>query len=141
MIGRLSGKTNMAKILVAASPEPRVILERVLAGHELACAETVAQAEQLLCEHTFDLIVCTIVFDESRMFDLLRIAKSRPEWRKIPFVCAKVRPHILDDPLALEGVAFTCRALGAATFFDVTNYQADPDRELRNAIEGFLKSG
>src|SRR2546421_13049192 len=56
---RLSG---VASILVAASPEPRAILERILAGHELACAETMAQGEQLLRERAFDLIICTIVF-------------------------------------------------------------------------------
>ena len=46
----------MAKVLVAASPEPRAVIERILAGHELSCAETMAQAEQLLREQTFDLI-------------------------------------------------------------------------------------
>jgi len=40
----------MAKILVAASPEARVVVERLLAGHELCCAETMAQAEQFLRE-------------------------------------------------------------------------------------------
>src|SRR5438034_706764 len=44
----------MAKILVAASPEPRAIVERILAGHELSCAEDMAQAERLIRERTFD---------------------------------------------------------------------------------------
>src|SRR5439155_5807876 len=82
---------SMAKILVAASSEPRAVVQRVLAAHDLFCAETMAQAEQLLGERTFDLIICTIVFDESRMFDLLGLAKSRLEWQGIPFVCARVR--------------------------------------------------
>src|SRR5947209_20141507 len=97
----------MAKILVAASPDPRAVIERILAGHELSCAETMPQAEQLLRERTFDLIICTIVFDESRMFDLLRLAKSRLEWQRIPFVCARVRDHILRSPIALKTAAFT----------------------------------
>src|SRR5213080_3608974 len=125
----------MAKILLASSPEPRAILERVLAGHELSFAATVDQAEQLLRGRTFDLIVCTIVFDDSRMFDFLRLAKAKPEWRKIPFVCARLRPWVLDSPVALEGVAFTCRALGAAAFLDMADYHVDLDRELRDAIE------
>ena len=128
----------MAKILVAASPEPRTIVERILAAHELSCAETMPQAEQLLRERTFDLIICTIVFDESKMFDFLRHAKSSPEWQRIPFVCARLRSHILRSPVALEGVAFTCRALGAEAFLDIADYQADPEREMREAIEGFL---
>ena len=101
----------MAKILLAASPGPRVILERVLAGHELACAGTVDQDRQLLREQTFDQIICSIFFDESRMFDLLRVAKANPKWREIPFICVRTEPAVFAS-VALEGIAFTCRRLG-----------------------------
>jgi CheY-like chemotaxis protein len=132
-------RNYMAEILVAASLEPRAIVERILAGHALFCVETMAQAEQFLRERSFDLIICTIVFDESRMFDFLRLAKSRREWQRIPFVCARLRRHILDSPLSLEGVAFTCQALGAVAFLNITDYPVDdPEREMRDAIERFL---
>ena len=124
--------------MVAASSEPRPVLERILAGHELSCPDTLEKAEQLLRQRDFDLIVCTVLFDESRMFDLLRLAKSTPEWRRVPFVCARLRRHVLDAPIAREGVAFTCAALGAAAFLDVADYPADPEREMRAAIEGLL---
>lgn len=87
----------MARILVAASPEPRAVIERILGGHELFCADTLAQARQFLREGTFELIICTIAFDESKMFDLLRLVKSKPELQQTPFVAARVRPH---HPLA-----------------------------------------
>ena len=128
----------MAQILVAASPEPRAIVERILAGHDLFCAETMARAEQCLGERGFDLIICTLVFDESKMFDFLRVAKSRLEWQQIPFVCVRIRGHILRSPTALEATAFTCRELGAAAFLDIADYHAEPEREMRDAIEGFL---
>jgi CheY-like chemotaxis protein len=126
----------VAKILVAASSEPRAMLGRILAGYELSCAETLEQAEQLLRERNFDLIVCTVFFDESRMFDLLRLAKDSPEWHGIPFVCARLRRHVLEAPIALKGVAFTCKALGATAFLNVTDYPDDPERGMRAAIEG-----
>ena len=128
----------MARILVAASPEPRAVVERILAGHELSCAETMGQAERLLREGTFDLIVCTIVFDDSRMFDFLRLAKSHPLWQRIPFVAASVRPRIFRSPTAVRDAAFTCGTLGAAAFLDIADYQVDPEREMREAIEGLL---
>ncbi len=128
----------MAKILVAASPAPRAAIERILAGHALSCAETMAQAEQFLRERTFDLIICTIVFDESKMFDLLRLAKSRPEWQRIPFVGARVRAHVLRSRTTLEAAALTCRELGAAAFLDIADYQMEPEQEMRNAIDGLL---
>ena len=128
----------MARVLVAASSEPRAILERILAGHDLVCPGTLAQAEKMLCERPVDLIVCTVFFDESRMFDLLRLAKSRPEWERVPFVCARLRRHVLDSPLAREGVTFTCKALGAVAFLDIADYQTDSDREIRAAIDRLL---
>ena len=97
-----------------------------------------ARAEQLLHEVTFGLIICTIVFDESRLFDFLRVAKSRLEWQRIPFVCARVRGHIVRSPTALEAAAFTCRELGAAAFLDIADYEVDPEREMRDAIERLL---
>jgi CheY-like chemotaxis protein len=134
----MRGRLLMAKILVAASPEPRSVIERILAGHELSCAETMAQAEQFLRERVFDLIICTIVFDESKMFDLLRLAKSRREWQRTPFVGARVRPNILRSPTALRSAAFTCGTLGAEAFLDIAEYKVDPEREMRKAIEGLL---
>jgi CheY-like chemotaxis protein len=128
----------MAKILVAASPEPRAVVERMLVDHELFCAETLAQAEQSLRGQTFDLILCTIDFDESKLFDLLVRVKATPEWQRIPFVCARVRNHILRSPTALKAAAFTCRALGGEAFLDIADYHADPEREMRDAIERLL---
>jgi CheY-like chemotaxis protein len=107
----------MATILVAASPHPREVFERILKGHELVCAGTMAQAERLLRKQTFDLIICTILFDDSQMFDFLRLAKSKTEWRRIPFVCARARVETVNSPAALEAVDFTSRTLGPSHFW------------------------
>jgi len=128
----------MAKILVAASPKPREIIERVLAGHELFHGETMATAEELLRRQTFDLIICTVVFDESRMLDFLRVAKSRAEWRSVPFVCARVRGHVLTSPIAIEAVEIASRSLGAAVFLNVPAFRVNPEREMRDTIERLL---
>ncbi len=130
----------MAKILVAASPEPRAIVGRILARHQLTFVETMPQAQQLLREGAFDLIICTIVFDESKMFDFLRHAKSSPEGQSIPFVCARLRSHILRSSAALEAVAYTCRAMGALAFLDIADFQADPEREWGDAVERILET-
>lgn len=128
----------MARILVAASPQPREVLKRVLAGHDLTCSATMGEAEWFLGRQTFALIVCTISFDDSRMFDFLRLAKAKAKWQKIPFVCARVRRTTLTSEIALEAVAFTCRELGAAAFVDIGHYKTAPEREMREAIEHFL---
>lgn len=132
----------MAKILVAASPKPGEVIERVLTGpdHELVCVHTMSKAEQSLRKNSFDLIICTIVFDDSRMFEFLRLAKSRPAWRPIPFICVRAREEVLRVPLALEAVRFTAMALGAVAFLDVTDYRENPDRDMKTAVERFLRS-
>ena len=127
----------MVKVLIAASPEPRAVFERMLARHELSCAETFAQAEQFLRERTFDLIICAIGFDESKLFELLQLAKSRPESQRVPFVAARVIAHFR-SPTALRDAAFTCRTLGAEAFLDIADYQVDPEREMQEAIERLL---
>jgi hypothetical protein len=140
-VTRSGGDRPVARILVAASSEPREILERILTGHELSCPRTMDEAEKMLREHQFDLIICTVFFDDSRMFDLLRLAKSLPTCKAVPFVCARLRRHVLDSQIAREGVAFTCRALGAAAFLDVSDYQVPPDRPIRAAVDRLLKTG
>ena len=98
-----------------------------------------SRAEQFLREDPFDLVVCTIVFDESKMFDLLRLVKSRPELQQIPFVSVRAGAHIFRSPRRLDGIAFTCRELGA-DFFDIADYQVEPERELRESIEALLRT-
>jgi hypothetical protein len=72
------------------------------------------------------------------MLDLLQLAKSRPEWQGIPFVAARVRAHILRSPTALRDTAFTCGTLGAEAFLDIADYKAEPEQEMREAIERIL---
>lgn len=100
-----------------------------------------SQAVTFLTDARVDLIVCTIVFDESKMFDLLRLIKAAPEWEAIPFLCARVRPHILRSQTSLEAAALTCRILGAEAFLDIADYKVEQEREMRSAIERHLKGG
>jgi hypothetical protein len=127
----------MANILVAASPEPQTTVKRLLASHDLSFALTMHEAKELLRERSFDLIVCTLIFDDSRMFDLLRFAKSKPKWQKIPFVCARVRATI-NLPETLRAAAFTAGVLGAKAFLDIRDYSANPEQEMQAAIERIL---
>jgi hypothetical protein len=100
--------------------------------------ETLAQAEQSLRQQNLDMIICTIVFNESKMFDLLRLAKSKPESQRIPFVGARVRLNLLLSPDSLRAAAVTCAAMGAEAFLNITDFQTNPEQEMREAIERFL---
>jgi CheY-like chemotaxis protein len=125
---------GMARILLAASSEPRNILERILNGHQLDSAKTLRQAERLLEANAYDAIVCTILFDDSRMFELLRHAKLNAQSQTIPFIGARLRPHVLSSPIALEGIRKACQTMGAAAFLDISDY-SDPELEMRPDFE------
>ena len=128
----------MANILVAAVPKPREILERILDAHDLACADTLARAKRLLRTQRVELIVCTILFDESRMIDFLRLVKAKAEWRRIPFLCSRVKIQPIGDPVALEAVEITCRATGAEAFLDIATFENNSEQRMRTEMEKFL---
>ncbi len=129
----------MARILIAASPEPRIILERILAGHQFTSAGTPAQATKCLRDQAFDLIICTVLFDTSRMRDFLRLVKDEKRWEQIPFVCAQVRPNALTLAMATEAVALASQQLGAVAYLDIQNYRGNAEVEFRHALEAFIK--
>lgn len=78
-----------------------------------------------------ELIICSVDFDRSRMFDLLRLAKH--EFSEIPFVCCRVFDPGMTK-ISLEALQIASVALGAATFIDVpgltSRYGEDVMREM-----------
>jgi hypothetical protein len=129
-----------ARILIAASRDPREIAERILTGHKLTCAGTLPQALKLLREKTFDLILVTIAFDESRMFDLVVEAKSILGRKNTPVVCARLRGAMFRSPAAMKAIALTCKTLGAAAFIDIADLHEDQDRNFRAALDQILEA-
>lgn len=86
------------------------------------------QAHEKLIEPFFDVIICGSLFDESRMFDLLRYCKAMPNIKPIPFLCIRARGGELDDT-AYQGVAIAAKALGAADFIDLYRWIKEFGRE------------
>ncbi len=65
-----------------------------------------------------DLVICGLHFDESRMFDFLRIIKTDPLYRAIPVFCFRdfdSRVGICEG----EALKIACLALGAVDFVDL----------------------
>jgi hypothetical protein len=46
---------------------------------------------------------------------------------------------VLRSPAALHAAELTCQELGAAAFLDIASYDAEPEREMRNAIEEIIE--
>ena len=126
------------RILVADTPESDRRLTEVLDGHELVFARTLSEAQRLLAQETFDLVLVGVHFDDSRMFDLVRHIRSGGQ-AEPPVVC--VRSYRFVSPaLSIEGLEIAAKALACNLFVDLTKYPDDArgNAEVRKLLEGLL---
>jgi hypothetical protein len=80
-------------------------------------AETLPHAEGVLERRTdIDGVFSTVGFDDSRMFDLLRLVKSK--YPHLPFIACRAMDTELNR-ISLEGVRIAAEALGAVAFIDL----------------------
>jgi hypothetical protein len=109
---------SMPRVLLAARPVARELFRTALSGHA-DLIETTTLQESLLYlknEPPPALVCCTVLFDESRMFDLLRWVKV--ELPGVAFICARALARDLTK-FTIEAVEIASRSLGATAFIDV----------------------
>ena len=122
---RLKGK----KVLIAVSPETAERMEaRILKGHEVARVRTVEEAARKLEAHEYAMVILCVTFDESRMFELLRLVRTFDCNRTTPVVCVLGAESRLSD-VAVEGLDHAVKAMLANAFM---NLQKFPDDEQGN---------
>lgn len=129
------------RLLVAVTPLGYVHARRALrARFDLVSAFSVQQAVSSLRDGDIDAILCSIHFDESRMFDFLHEArKIAPQ---TPIVCCR----ILHSPLskqAIEGLVTTAKSLGCRGYVDFNDLQRahgfkEADRRFCHAVFDLL---
>lgn len=118
-----------AKILIAAFPGARTRIEKVLKGHELVFADTMAEAIARLDRERFDMVLIGTQFDESRMFDLLRYLQSAAKrHNSTSIVCFRGMISVpASETAVVEGLSLGCRLLGASGFYDFAGYPKDEE--------------
>jgi CheY-like chemotaxis protein len=115
------------EIFVAAEATER--LGRILAGHQVFNARDVDHAKRELEKREFHLIILGVHFDESRMFELLRLVRTYKKNQLTPVVCMLTAATRLSD-VAIEGLDHAVKAMLANAFL---NLQKFPDDEAGNA--------
>jgi len=116
------------KIVVAATPNVRQRLERVLAGHDITFAETSEDVMRYLSAERYGMVILSVHFDESQMFTLLGDIRHHSKYRKVPIVCMLADPGRLSD-VAVEGLDHAVKAMTANGFLDLRRF---PDDENGN---------
>lgn len=97
--------------VLAATAQPGYPVLRQLFAEEadMVFVFTLAEAMRELAAGGYDLVICTIHFDESRMFDLERQARATAP--SVPVVCCRLLDSILTNSL-LESMRFAVAGLG-----------------------------
>jgi hypothetical protein len=128
------------RVLLAARPVARQPFHAALGGDaEIVEAETLDEAVRALSKPDEPkLVCCTVYFDESRMFDLLRWIRSQRS--HIPVVCARAVPKDITK-ISMEAVKIAADVLGATSFIDVAAIAEREGEEvaLRTLRELLLK--
>ena len=128
------------KILVASAHSAYKRLFAILPGYDLRFVETLTEGQSALKTDGFSLIMIGIYFEQSKMFELLRFAKSDPKYADIPVVC--FRGVLLSDSFEVKPFELRCKALGASAFFDLTAFTDDAfgNAALRSSLISLLYS-
>lgn len=111
-------------VLIAAQPSAFRALEPMFQGLlEIYPAHTVRDALKILEDpQRIDLIICTVAFDESRMFDLLQLVKENERTSAIPFIGCRILVSVLTED-SIDRLAQVCKLFGAADFVDVARLE------------------
>jgi CheY-like chemotaxis protein len=110
------------RILVAVRPRTNQIISDALASEFALTFCSSMTSAQLLLDESIDLIICGMHFDDGRMFDLLRYAKTNPKTRPIPFLCIKSNQGIV--PIrAIKSVELASYVLGSDGFIEMYKWR------------------
>ena len=107
---------------------------------DLVAAYTHAQAMVALQQGSIDVILCSIHFDESRMFELLVAARTAAP--QIPFICCQLVGTAL-RPSLIQSMVSAAESQGALGFINYnaalrTRATAEADRYLREELRRLL---
>ena len=132
------------RALVASQPAAWAVLLAMLEEViDLVPVHTTADAFRALelQKPPIDLIISTIAFDDSRMFEFLQAVKRDPKLNGIPFLCTRVLPGVLSDQL-VDGMRSVCKQCEAVDLLDVAMLPPDKARSVfGEAIAAVTMSG
>jgi CheY-like chemotaxis protein len=131
----------MAKqILVADTSDSDRRLSAILAGHDVVFARTMGEAQRLLAQREFDLVMVGVHFDDSQMFDLVRHIRAGGNHAARAVACVRSHRFASAASISLEGLEIAARALACNLFLDLTKYPDDArgNAEVRKVLDELL---
>ena len=106
------------RVLVAGTRQGIASVREVL-EHDAELLGALSVSEALAeVERGVQLIICSIRFDDSRMFDFLGALAGRPAAAGVPVICCRVLHRPLSEG-ARRAIALALEALGVVEFVDM----------------------
>lgn len=130
---------SVNKVLAADKPEGIQTLRNILNGHaDILSASTLSDAAAMLNGQSVDLILCGIHFDDSRMFDLLGLARQSARTKDIPFLVFRDMANQLDRIFS-KSIEIAAMSLGAIGFIDLFSLKqnfgiVEADKQFRRLV-------
>ena len=130
----------MKRILVADVRQMDGRYRTACAGWELAFVRTLSEARLALAGARYDLVVIGVYFDDSQMFDLVRLIRAQSLFADLPIVC--VRGQSGFTAITTRTLEMTVKALAANEFVDLLQLgdEAAACAALRAAFERVTSS-
>jgi DNA-binding NtrC family response regulator len=127
------------RILVADTPEGDRRISAILEGYELVFVRTLADAQRAVERNSFVLVLVGVHFDDSRMFDLLRLLQAKGHPTGCAVVCMRSH-HFASPAITIEGLQIAVKALGCNLFLDLTWYADDAagNEAIRTLLEALI---
>jgi hypothetical protein len=112
--------------LIAVSPQDTPLVHEVLGDEfNLLVCHSFQRAKTLLAKD-ISLVTCGVHFDQGRMFDVLRLFRSRLNLHDVPFLLALGR-EVKYSPAILQAIETAAESLGAtALSLNTTSFAAMP---------------
>lgn len=131
---------EMKRILVADVRQMDVRYRTACAGWELAFVRTLSEARQALAAGSYDLVAIGVYFDDSQMFDLVRMIRAQGVLAGLPIVCVRGQPGF--TAITTRTLEMTVKALAADEFVDLLHFGDDAAAcaALRAAFERLTSS-
>jgi hypothetical protein len=127
----------MKRILVADVPPMDERYSAALGGWQVEFVRTLQEARQALRGARYDALAVGVYFDDSRMFDLLRLLRADARNAATPALC--VRGRAGPASVSAYWLETAVKALGAGEFVDLPAGE-DGARALRAAAERLISS-
>jgi hypothetical protein len=128
----------LPRILVATVPEATLRIQRALPDEALCIVRTIAEATRELRREAFRLAIFGLYFDESRMFELVSVARAAALNRGTPILCVHGNRRRVTSA-ALRGIEESVKTIGC-TWLDLAAIADDEAgrASLREELQNHL---